>query len=178
MSEVWDQTEQIYEGWEVAEATVDDEVSYRTPKVPKGGLELGLRVLEFDEVDFEDAEGFKVSEIGESFENALVLGFVRRRVPQPPDVCRQNPRSFLFDILAPPLELRLELETDVVKQMALAPWKPRFGNESAGFEVSAEVAVGCLSSVVDDLVDNFLVVVEHDVRHGGFSGAGAGRHRR
>ena len=56
--------------------------------------------------DFEDAEGFDVSGIGELLENVLVLGFVRWRVAQPPNVRRQNFSSFLRYVLAPPLELR------------------------------------------------------------------------
>lgn len=92
----------------------------------KGGLELGLVVAEFAEVDLEDAEGFDVGEVGESFENVSVLGFVWWGVAQPPNVRRQDFRSLFRDIPAPPLELRLVLKSDVMEQMALAPRKPCF----------------------------------------------------
>lgn len=108
----------------------------------KGGLEADLVVSKFYEVDFEDAEGFDVSEVGEPFENAFILGFVRWRVAQPPDVRRQDFSSFFRDVLAPPLELRFVLKSDVMEEMALALRKPRFRNEGAGFERSAEVTVG------------------------------------
>jgi hypothetical protein len=159
--EVWEEAEQVDEGREVAEAAVDDEVPDCVSEVTKGGLKLGFVVLESDEVDFEDAEGFDVSEVSEPFENVVVLGLVWWGVAQPPNVRRQNLSPFLRDILAPPFELRLVLKSDVMKQMALAPWSPRFRNKSAGPERSAEFATGDLSNIVDYLVDDFLVVVEH-----------------
>lgn len=99
----------------MAETTVDDEVSRGASKVTKGRLKLDLVVAEFAEVDFSNVESFEVSEVGESLENVAVLGFVRRRVAQPSNVRRQNLSPFFRDILASPLELRLELETDVME---------------------------------------------------------------
>ena len=142
MRKVWEEAEHVYEGREVADTAVDDEVSNSVSKVTKGGLKPGFVVPEFWEVNSEDAQGFDASEVGELFESVLVLGFVRWRVTQPPSVRRQNFGSFFRDVLAPPLELRLVLKSDVIEQMALAPWKPRFGNESAGLERSTEVAIG------------------------------------
>ena len=37
MRKVWEETEQVEDGREVAGATVDDEVPYRVSKVAKGG---------------------------------------------------------------------------------------------------------------------------------------------
>ena len=142
------------------EAPVDDEVTWRVSKVTKGGLKLDLVVAEFVEVYFNNVESLEVSEVGESLEDIGVLGFVRRGVAHPLNVRRENLSPFLRDILAPPLELRLELETDVMEQMALALWKPSFRNESAGLEWSAEVATGYLPNAVNDPVDDFLVL-EH-----------------
>ena len=51
--------------------------------------------------------------------------------------------------------------------MVLAPWKPRFRNESTGFERGAEATVGHLSDVVNDAVDNFLVLEHGDVGSNG-----------
>jgi len=144
----------------VPEAPVDDEVTWRVSKVTKGGLKLDLVVAEFVEVYFNNVESLEVSEVGESLEDIGVLGFVRRGVAHPLNVRRENLSPFLRDILAPPLELRLELETDVMEQMALALWKPSFRNESAGLEWSAEVATGYLPNAVNDPVDDFLVL-EH-----------------
>ena len=126
-------------------------------------MEFDILIREFDEVDFEDAEGLNVSEVGESFEGALVLGFVRWRITYPPNVRRQDFGPFIRDILAPPLELRLEPETDVMKQMELAPWNPSFRNESTGFERGTEAVSGYLSNVVDDPVDDFVVLEHGDV---------------
>jgi len=155
MGEVWEETEQIYDG---RKATVDDEESRRVSKMSKGRLKLGLVVAEFSKVDFDNVEGFEVSEVGESVENVVVPGFVRRRVAHPPNVRRQNLSPFFRDILAPSLELRLELETDMVEEMALALRKPSFRDESAGFERSAEVVTRFLSNAVDDSVNDLLVV--------------------
>ena len=56
----------------MAKAVVEDEVLCRVSKLTKGGLELSL-LLKFDEVNFEEAESFDISEVGEPFENALAL---------------------------------------------------------------------------------------------------------
>jgi len=142
MCEVWDEAEEIDEGREMAEATVDDKVPYGISKVSERKLERELVVVEFFEVNLEDAEGFDVGEVGESLENALVLGFVWRRVAQPPNVRRQNFGSFFRYILAPPFELRFVLKPDVMKQVTLALRSPCFGNESAGLERSAKLTNG------------------------------------
>lgn len=115
MREVWEQAEQIYEGGEVAETTVDDEVPCRASKAAKRGLELGLSIAEFEEVDFENAKGFNESEVGESFEDVSILCFIRGRVTQPPYVRRKNFSSFFRNILAPPPEPRLLVKPDVAK---------------------------------------------------------------
>jgi len=161
----------------MAEATVDDEVTWRVSEVTKGGLKLGLVVVEFAEVDFNNVKGFEVGEVGESLEDVAVLGFVRRRVAHPSNVRRQDFSPSFRDIFAPPLELRLELETDVMEQMALTVRKPSLRNESAGFERSTEVATGCLSNAVDDPVDDFLVV-EHGHVRGWIPSVGVGGRRR
>ena len=70
----------------MAEATVDDQVTWRASEVTKGGLKLGFVVAEFAEVDFNDVEGFEVSEIAESLEDVGVLGFVRRGVAHPSNI--------------------------------------------------------------------------------------------
>ena len=76
MRKVWEETEQVNEGREVTDATVDDEVPHGVSKVTKGGLKPELALAEFSEVDFEDAQSFDASEVGESFESVLILGFV------------------------------------------------------------------------------------------------------
>ena len=126
MREVLEEAEEIDEGGEMADATVDDEVLHGVSKVTECGLKRGLVVVEFVEVDFEDTEGFDVSEVGEPLENVIVFGLVRWRVAQPPNVRRQNFSSFLRYVLAPPLELRFELKPDVMKQVTLALRNPCF----------------------------------------------------
>ena len=64
--EVWEEAEEIDEGREMTDATVDDEVLRGASKMTERGLKRGFVVVEFVEVDFEDAEGFDVSEVGES----------------------------------------------------------------------------------------------------------------
>ena len=142
MRKVWEETEQVDEGSEVIDATVNDEVPHGVSKVTKGGLKSKLALAEFSEVDFEDAQSFYASGVGGSFESVLILCFVRWRVTQPPNVRGQNFGSFFRDILAPPPEFRLVLKSDVMKQMALALREPRSRNKSAGFERSEEVTIG------------------------------------
>lgn len=47
MRKVWDEAERVYEGREVADTAVDDEISNGVSKVTKGGLKLEFVVPEF-----------------------------------------------------------------------------------------------------------------------------------
>lgn len=131
--------EEGYEGGEVADTTVDNEVLHGTPEVAKGGSKL-VFLSELFKVDFEDTEGLDASEVGEPFESVLVLRLVGWGVAQPFDIRRQYFSSFFCDVLAPSFEPGPVLEVDMVEQVTLAPRKPRFGNESAEFDRGAEVA--------------------------------------
>lgn len=106
-----------------------------------------------------------MSELGEPFENFIILGFLRWRVAQQPNVRREDLSSFFRDILASALDLRLVLESDVMKQVALARGEPGFRHNGAGSQRGAEVAIGQWpSSIADDSVNDFLVLEHGDVR--------------
>jgi hypothetical protein len=80
MCEAWEEAEQVYDGREVAYATVQDELQHRASEMAESGLEVGLVLAEFPKVDLENAKGLDASEVCEPFESILVLGFVRWRI--------------------------------------------------------------------------------------------------
>ena len=67
-------------------------------------------------VDIDDAEGFLMSGVGESFGGILVLISWRVVMTQPPNVRQQNFGPSFRDIPAPSVELCLEPETRAAKQ--------------------------------------------------------------